>query len=279
MDEGVKQVEGGTLVARPESDRVRLPRPADGYGVYRLLLDGRLVEGKVRARGDVVYLDYLAADEAGETDMFLILNDPSAPLTGYLRDLFVTLLMGKARVLQRVGDMCQTLVESFEERGPVSAGEPLPAKEDLRAAELSLEEAHRAVSRAAASLGKLEELVGNIRGDVVAPSLALLDLSAFSPQQRERLLPLRDACAQAAPILLDAAEVFAAQDPFAALTIPTYQSAWEQARAATNKSEALLAAMLPALRVDLQAGVLPSSTWPLHDWLIRMLKSLSAGLL
>jgi hypothetical protein len=286
MEAGVKAVEGGTLVAAAESGRFRLPRPAGDYGVYRLLLSGEMVEAHGRKRGDALLLDYVAADEIGETDMVVILDDPSAPLTGTLREYLVSPLMGRVSVLRRAGAMCQALAESLSASPPPPGREAAPssqpASQDLAAAEQGLAQAHRAAHRAAASVGRLERLAGEVRGDLALSVPALPDATAFSAGELERLSPARDACAQVAPMLTEAAgAVQAACQPGESetreLTLQAYQAVLEEARAATREAETTLTDALARLRADLASGALPPVAWTLQDWLTRTLQGLAAA--
>ncbi len=286
METGVKAVAGGTLVTATESGRFRLPRPAGDYGMYRLLLSGETVEADGRKRGDTLHLDYLAADELGETDMVIILDDPSAPLTGFLREYLVSLLMGRASQLQRAGAMCQALAETLSGTPPPPSKEeaptPQPDSEDLAAAEQGLVEAHQAARRAAASVGRLERLAGEVRGDLVPPVPALPDASAFSAGELERLSLVRDACARVAPLLIEVAEAIKTacqpgKSDAQGLILQAYQAVLEEAQATTREAEATLTAALARLRSDLAAGALPPVAWTVQDWLTRTLQSLTAG--
>jgi hypothetical protein len=282
IQEGVKPIEAGTLVTGSESRRVRLPRPAGDYGVYRLLLDGQILDAPSRTRGSRLYLHYPAADEAGETDMCFLLDDPSAPLTGFLREYLVSLLMGRAQTLQRAGSMCQALAEAISGTMPSADDETRPSAEGLQAAENSLSQARRAARRAAASLSRLERLASEIRGDISAPSPTFLASSAFTPQELGRLIRVRNACAQAAPMLTGTARSIATrcqkgESDGEGLTVQAYRAAFEQIQVTAREAETLLAGALGSLRADLAAGALSSSVWPLQDWLTRILQGLVAG--
>jgi hypothetical protein len=282
MEGGVKQIEGAALVTGAESRRVRLPRPVGDYGVYRLLLDCRLLDASSRKRGDTLHLDYSATDQAGDTDMFIVLNDPSAPLTGSLRDYLVSLLMGKAGTLQWAASMCQSVAETFSDATPaVNAESAWPTAEDLQAAERSLAEAQRAARRAAVSLGRLERLTGEVRGDLAPTATTLPGPSAFSSQELERLSQVRDACAQAAPLLREAVQSITSLYPTGepgedSWTVHTYRAAVEETQAAAREARAILADALGQLRADLVAGTLPLVAWPLQDWLTRILQGLGS---
>ncbi|UCC88244.1 MAG: beta-galactosidase [Anaerolineales bacterium] len=280
MEDGLKQIEGAVLVRGAESRRVRLPRPTGDYGVYRLLLDGGLLDVSSRKRGETLHLDYVAADETGQTDMVITLNDRSVPFPGFLQEYLASLLMGKASALQQAGSMCQALAEAFSgPTPPVGQQRAWPSLEDLQAAERSLAEAQRAARRAAASLGRLERLASEVRGDLIPDAPTLPDPSAFSSHELEHLTQVRDACAQAAPILREAAASITTlaqtdQPGGEELTVFTYRAAFEGARTAAREVEGLLAQALGRLRADLAAGTLSLVAWPLQDWLTRILQQI-----
>jgi hypothetical protein len=277
LKSGVKHVEGATLVSGPESRGVRLRRPKGDYAAYRLLLDGRLLDTPCRLRGDTPYLDYVAADEAGETDMVFLCGGPAAALPALLRDYLAALLAGQARILQRTADMGQALAEALTSAATLVGDTPTHAIEDLQAAERGLAEARLAARRAAASLGKLEQVTGDIRGETVSSYPSLIRLAGFTPQEMERLSAVRDACAQVWPALAEAARAVTAtyQASQAGLTVQAYRAAFEQEQAAVLQAEASLARALARLRADLAAGVLSAAPRPVHDWLTRMLQELS----
>jgi hypothetical protein len=284
MEQGVRRAEGAVLVASPESRRIRLPRPATGYVVYRLLLDGQPVKDSARARGDALYLDYTAWDDMGQTDMYLILDTVSVPLTDFLRAYFVCLLMGRASALARGGRLCQTLAEALSSNEPMDSPEKASVpSEDLQVAQQRLAEAHRAARRAAASLGRLERLADEIRGGIPAATSPILSNSlVLSPTELERLSSVRDACAQVAPALLEAADLIKAVcQPGAShadsLTIDGYQAAYGQGRATAAEAYNQLARALSFLRAELACGTLPAPAWIVQGWLTRILQGISVG--
>ncbi len=275
LKEGVKHIGEVTLVSGPESRAVRLRRPKDDYAAYRLFLDGRLLDAPLQLRGDKPYLNYAAADEAGETDIVFLCGGPAAPLPALLRDYLATLLAGQARILQRTADMGQALAEALTSAATLVGDTPTHAREDLQAAERGLAEARLAARRAAASLGKLEEVAGDIRGEAAPSYPSLIRLAGFTPQEMERLSAMRDACAQVCPALAEAARAITAACQ-AGITVQAYQAAYEQGQAAALQAEASLTRVLARLRADLAAGALSATTRPVHDWLTRMLQGLDA---
>jgi hypothetical protein len=274
LKDGIKHFEGATLVSGPESRAVRLRRPKGDYAAYRLFLDGRLLDTPCRLRGDTPYLDYAAADEAGETDMLFLCGGPTAPLPALLRDYLAALLAGQARILHRTADMSHALAEALTSAATMVGGDTPPrAIEDLQAAERGLAEARLAARRAAASLGKLEQVAGDVRGETTSSYPNLIRLAGFTPQEMERLSAVRDACAQAWPALAEAARAITAARQ-ADLTVQAYRAANEQGQAAAFQAEASLTRALARLRADLAAGALSAASRPVHDWLTRVLQGL-----
>jgi hypothetical protein len=109
----------------------------------------------------------------------------------------------------------------------------------------------------------------------------LPDLSAFSPQELERLTPIRDACTQVAPMLVEAARSLSVlcqtgETSGEGLTLELYRIAFDAAQHTTREAEPALADALARLRTDLAAGALSPVAWTLQDWLTRTLQSLAA---
>ena len=276
MEQGVKPSEGATLVTGADSRAVRLPRPKGEFAVHRLLLDGRLVDAPCRTRKDTLYLDYRASDEQGQTDLYVVHRKTTAPLTGLLRDYLRFLLLGKASSLRRTSAMCQAAAAACAVMTPSTVAEPPPTTEDLRAAQRSLTEAHLVAQRTAASLSRLEQLIDTARGKALDSAPEFLDSTAFTPPQMDRLIPIREACDQAAWHLDQTAETLAevCQPPESNLTTSAYQAAWDQADAAARQVTGTLAGPLRRLRADLAAGALPLAAWPVQDWLTDILQNL-----
>ena len=277
MGDGVKPVEGATLVTGADSRAVRLSRPKGEFAVHRLLLDGRLVDAPCRTRKDTLYLDYRASDEQGQTDLYVVHRKTTAPLTGLLRDYLRFLLLGKASILRRTSAMCQAAAAAFVVITPSTVAEPPPTTENLRAAQRSLTEAHLVAQRTAASLSRLEQLIDTARAKALDSDPEFFDTTAFTPPQMDRLLPIRDACAQAVSLLSQTADAMTrvCRPPESNLTISIYRTAWDQADAATLGVTDTLAGPLSILRTDLAAGALPLAAWPVQDWLADILQNLA----
>jgi len=282
-ERGTKPVEGGILVAGLESRRVRLARPASDYGTFRLLLDGQLLDASSRARGKFVYLDYVVADRAGETEIGLFVNDRTAPLGGFLREHLVSLLMGKAEALRWASVRCRAVAEAFSGvTFPPTGLDDVPFTDDLLAAEQSLAEARRAAQRAATSLGRLERLASEVRGEMWPTVPVLPEPAAFSPQELERLAIVRDVCAQVSPRLGEAAQSIQAicqnsELSGQGLTVDTYRAAWTRAHGVAREASALLMEALARVRSDQAAGALSPAAWSLENWLTCILNGLTAG--
>jgi hypothetical protein len=175
--------------------------------------------------------------------------------------------------------MCRAVTEALTETPPAPGqARAVPSTQDLEAIEVNLEEARRAARQAAASVGRLERLAGEIRGEIPpAPASILPGASAFTSVELEHLRPLHDACAGAGPILLEAGQAIHDQAGGETFTIQDYRTTFNQAREAARRAESLLAGALSRLRVDLASGDLPASAWAFQDWLARTLQGLDMG--
>jgi hypothetical protein len=192
--------------------------------------------------------------------------------------------MGKARMLERGATMCHVVTEALSETPlPGDQERAAPSGESFQAIEFKLEEARRAARQAAASVGRLERLVGEIRGEIPpTPTSILPGASTFTSAELEILRPVHDACAGAAPILMEASQTITdwcqgAQPGDEPFTVRGYRTRFNQAREAAQQAEALLAGALSRLRLDLVAGDLPAAAWAFQDWLARTLQGMTAG--
>jgi hypothetical protein len=273
---GVKRWKGGAWVTGPESRRVRLPRPEGKYAVYRLLLDGRLIGARGRVRDGALYVDYAAVDEAGETDVYLVLDRPGAALDDFAGGYLAFRLAARRASLEQGAQVCRTLAEALagQPHAAQTGAAPRPA-EGLQAAERGVTEAWQAAGRAAAALGRLERLAGEIRGTHPPVTAAMLPgAGTFTPAELGRLGQVRDACEQASLVLEEAARSME-EDGRANLALAEYQRASEQAAGAARGAASLLAGALAALRADLASGALPAAAWAVEDWLARALRPLT----
>jgi hypothetical protein len=92
--------DSGLLLVAPESGRFQLRRGMGWPKVtgYRLLLNGRLLPASLRIDATHLLVPYVAEDEQGQTDMYLVLrNDQELPIM--LRGYLSTLLAARAAAL------------------------------------------------------------------------------------------------------------------------------------------------------------------------------------
>jgi len=99
---GVVACDGAWLVcSAPGGGQFRITGiAADGaLQAYRLLMHGRVLEWPSYRDGATLVVGYTADDESGTTDA-VWLAPPDAPLTAFLREYLVTLLLARATALQ-----------------------------------------------------------------------------------------------------------------------------------------------------------------------------------
>jgi hypothetical protein len=273
---GERPAPNALVVTRADNGTVRLPRRLAGAAAFRLLLDGRLLAVTHAEPTLATRLDYVVEDQLGETDMFIVCDDPATPLTGWPADYLRQLLRSTSHRLRRAAAMCRAVVETLAGASPAAAGVPRTALPDdsLAASASGLAEAHMAVQRAARSVYRLETL----RNAVLARSVPAASEPAapewlLSAEQMALLKPVEAACAQAALLLSQASE----RPKVAELTLAAYQTSRRQADAARESARALLQPALAGLRADLASGALPPTLALLQAWLVDVLTVADLG--
>lgn len=94
---------GAALIATAaQSGRFQARRPAGWQGIaaHRLLLNGVLLPAELRVEASHLSLPYVAEDEYGQTDCYLLL-DPAQPLPGPVRGYLAGLLRARAAALRQ----------------------------------------------------------------------------------------------------------------------------------------------------------------------------------
>lgn len=94
---------GAALIATAaQSGRFQARRPAGWHGMaaHRLLLNGVLLPAELQIEASHLTLPYVAEDEYGQTDCYLVL-DPTQPLPGPVRSYLAGLLRARAAALRQ----------------------------------------------------------------------------------------------------------------------------------------------------------------------------------
>jgi hypothetical protein len=276
---GIRSEPGALLVTGPDSRRLRLPRPAwPALAAYRLMLDGRLLDAAARGRRSRLALDYVAEDDDGPTDLYVICEAPSASLAAYLESYLRSLLRARSLILKRAASLCQALATDLNTAGS-SAGPPPALTPEITAAQLSLRQARQVARRAAGSLEQLEKWIGTGLPSAPGTAFDLPDLAGLPAVQLERIVQLGDACAGTAAALTELLSTLtlATQADGEGLSLQTYRSIDQQRHEASRESVERLAGHLTWLRIELAAGALPTAAWSVHDRLATILHLLTAG--
>jgi len=275
---GIRSEQAVRLVTGPDSCRVRLPRPAwPVQAVYRLMLDGRLLDAASGGQSGFA-LDYVAEDDEGPTDLYVICKDPSAPLAGYPDGYLRSLLQARSLVLNRAAGLCAALSADLS-AATSPAGSPAPVTADLTAAQLGLEQARQAARRAAGSLEQLEKWIGAGQPGAPGSAIVMPELAGLPAVQLEHLIELGNACAETAATLTEVCSALrnATQAGGLGLSLLAYQTLSQGAHDAERSADEQLAGHLTWLRSELAAGALPAAAWAVHNRLVTILQSLAAG--
>jgi hypothetical protein len=123
---------GGLLFSAAQSGRFQVRRPQGWHGLaaWRLLLNGTLLQAGFQSDGVHVGLAYVAEDERGQTDVYLLLP-AGQPLPHQVHIHTATLLRARSLALQRAAELADRAASSA---GVVAEALALAAQEFARAA-------------------------------------------------------------------------------------------------------------------------------------------------
>ncbi|MBN1994371.1 MAG: beta-galactosidase [Anaerolineae bacterium] len=257
--------------------------------IYRLTFNGELVAAdnlKV-SRGKLSGL-YVAEDEAGQTDLIFLLNNPSAPLSGFLLTYLSSLLVGQAQIIT----CCATLAKKLGQMLTPGQLSPTTAKTDrpaltsytLAEARRGLKEADIALRKAMSSIGALEggfaTMLDREREVIPTPATNPVAISpeVFEGTAREILVEIGATCTEIAPPLQSAAKALqhTLKTPF---TVAQYQQSYAAAIAATTAAQEILLKVIGQLRLQIASEQLPLVVWRVHDQAQAIAEGLRWGVL
>lgn len=287
--------EGGGLVTAGGSSPVRLAVAKRGRpAIYQLRLTGEAVaEDRLQVSRGHLAGQYVAEDDLGQTDLVFWLDDPAAPLPGFLAAYLKTLLAAQVQALRRVAvitdGLSQTLAPEpgHETPAPATPERPRPTSYTLGEARRGLREADTALRRAMAAIGGLEtgfDIILDKRPSTAEPGSAAAPLTVrpdvFEGATRDVLIDTGAVCAGVAPRLNEVAgelrQLLAAP---AGLSLAQYQQGYMAALAAARNAEEPLRPVLARLRLELAAAELPLVLWRIHNQVQESLDSLRWGVL
>lgn len=256
--------------------------------VYRLYLSGELVaEDKLKAsRGKLSGL-YLAQDEAGQTDLNLLVNDSTAPLSDFPLTYLSQLLTAQVQSLTHSAALAAALGQalSSEQAKPEVAATVHPVKSSyvLEEARRGLREADAALRKALASVSELEGGLATILGkEMPRPAVAPLAVNPaiFEGEARDVLIEVGAACAKIEAPLNSAAsllkQTLASPNGF---TVEQYQQSYTTAVIAARAVREPLLEAIALLRLEIAAERLPLVAWRVHNQVQEMAENLRWGVL
>lgn len=259
---------------------------------YRLRLTGELiVDDQLKAARARLSGPYLAEDSTAQTDFILYLNDPAAPLNGFLLTYLQTLLNIQAQTINRCAALATELGQLLTPTAPKSskaapAPSPKPTSYTLAEARRGLSEADRILRKAMASIGGLEAGFDTILGKGSAgipeptPTPAAISPEIFEGAAKDILIEAGKTCQQVAPRLKSAGENL--QQTISAphgLTVVQYQQSYTNAVAAAQSARQLLLEVVARLRVEMASEKLPLVAWRVHNQIQEIVESLRWGVL
>lgn len=281
-------LKNGAIITRQGNAPLKLELPSSARTVYRLCLSGELVpeDGLKASRGKLSGL-YRAEDNAGQTDLILVVNDPKAPLSDFLLTYLGRLLAAQAQTFTRSAALAAVLAENLasSETNPEAASPAGPSKTSyvLEESRRGLREADAALRKALTSISALEGGMATILGKETSQPAATpvaVNPALFEGQAREVLTEVGAACAKIGPALQAAADemqrTLATPGGF---TLTQYQQSYTVAVTAAQAAREPLLEMIALLRLEIAAERLPLVAWRVHNQVQELAESLRWGVL
>jgi hypothetical protein len=241
------------------------------------------------ARGKLNGL-YLTEDQNSQTDLLLLLNDPSIS-SGFISTYLRALLQSQAQTLAYCAALAVQLAQALTpvpaEPGAASPPQAKPTSYTLAEARRGLREADAILRQAVASIGGLEAgfetILGRGKPEIPQPAqpAALLTPAILDEgQARETLLEAGRVCADIAPELnATAAALQKTLAAAAGLTPEHYRQNYNAAVTTAQTCYQLLLDVLARLRLEIAAKELPLVAWRVHDQVQSLAERLRWGVL
>ena len=259
---------------------------------YRLRLNGELItynelktrQGKLRGR-------YPAEDEVDQTDLILILTNPTASLSEFPLAYLAGLLTAQAQTLTRCARQAEKLGNLLTVSPPAPdtppTEHPSQTLHTLEEARRGLREADAALRKAMSSIGGLEDGFATIldrnSAKVIpqpAPEAVSIAPELFEGRAGDILIEIGDTCAKIAPRLNSAAKaVQQAIEKTGEFTVEQYRQSYAAAVAAAQAAQEPLLDIIAQLRLEIGSEKLPLLLWRIHDQVCEILEALRWGVL
>lgn len=261
---------------------------------YHLYLNGELmIDNNLKASRGKLRGPYLAEDDMrGQTDFIVFLNEPTAPVNGfllaYLRNLLITQTETLARCAGLATELGQRLAPTPDSTQVTPPDSHAPTSYTLAEARRGLSEADAAMRKAMASIGALETGFDTIlgkSGPKGVPSQPAAGAIAIGPEifegaARDILLEIGSVCMDIAPQLQSTAEVLQNTiDQPNGFTVEQYQQSYASAVATAQTSRESLLKFIAQLRIEIASERLPLVIWRIHDQIQTIAESLRWGVL
>lgn len=284
----IAPIPGGAVITRSGDAALKIDLPPTAKArVYRLGFSGELLDDETLklSRGKLSGL-YQAETAAGPTDLILVLDNPAAALTEFLRSYLHSLLAAQAHALTHAAGLTAGLSESLSSGHPepeqADSPSPHPSSPTLERAKQGLSEADAALRKAIASIGALESGFATMLGKESAQRTVtppVVTPAILEGQAKEVLVEVGAACAKIAPVLQAAAEslqrTLAAPD----FTIEQYRQNYTAAQSAARAARELLLELIALLRLEIAAERLPLLAWRVHQQVQEAAEGLRWGVL
>ncbi len=255
------------ILFTPPSETVKFEF-ADAVAPFRLLLSGEILPVETETADGKTTFPAVANDAHGQTDIHFTLPAADAPVGGTLAKYLRALVTAQQHALATAAQHITRLDALLK---PDTATPDRPAAPELSEAHAALADANRALQRAAASIGALENVFATALDTAPAGNVS----AEFLALEKEKLARVKTTCENALAAI-GAADAPALPDTF---TVTEYREAVQSAVQVSAAIVGQFENTLRWLREGLSDGTLAASAWSVHTRVETILSLLTNGVL
>ncbi len=258
--------------------------------VYRLQLNGELLAADLlKVSRSKLSGAYQVEDEHAQTDLVLLLANPSQALPNFPSTYLINLLAAQNQALTRSAAMAARLGQLLAPPQGLAPGAtpkpPAHTLSTLEEARRGLREADAALRKAMSSIGGLEEGfatildkdLGRVTPQQTAASLVITP-ELFDGPAKDILVEIGTSCLQIVPPLNQtAARLQQRLESGEKLTVKQYQCSYAEAVVAAQAARQPLLKIIARLRLELGQRELPLMLWSVHDQVQELAETLRWG--
>jgi len=242
---------------------------ADEISPFRLLLSGEILPVKTETANGKTTFPAVANDARGQTDFYFTLPTADTLIDGTLAEYLRSLVAAQQHALATAARHITRLDTLLKPEAPSSSAQP--AAPELSEAHAALADANRALQRAAASIGALE----NVFATALNTDLPGGNSPEFLTLEKEKLVRVKAAC-ENARVAIGAVDDPTLPETF---TVAAYQNAVQSLMQVSKAVMERFMGVVYWLREALSESTLSASAWSAHTRIETILLLLTNGVL